>query len=81
MPLAADRGFWRVEVACSESSCPHNIVGYTQTFGQTSSGELGRRIATADPAFVCASGFPPSLQSQPLSLDFVEWTGSEEYLA
>ena len=78
-PPAAERGFWRVEIPCSEPDCSATVVGYTQTYGQTSRSTLGRKIASAHPTLDCRLGHPVSVQHcYPLELDFVEWNGPEE---
>ncbi len=79
-PPSAERGFWRVRIPCGESSCTDDIVAYTRTFGETSRRLLGAAVATSRPAPTCKRGFAPNADAYPLQIDFVEWTGEQEYL-
>ena len=75
-----DWGFWRIEVPCGEPSCERNITAYTRTTGKTSRRFLGTAVATCNPVPRCQNGFSPEPHAYPLRIDFVEWTGGEEYL-
>ena len=75
-----DRGFWRVEVPCEDPSCVNGIAAHTRTYGRTTRGALGRAIAGAHPVPTCSEGHEPARYPYPRRLDFIEWTGAQEYL-
>lgn len=80
-PSLKGRGFWRIEIPCSNSDCEENVTAYTQTFGQTSRRALGLIIAGAHTTPCCSLGHTASVDHcYPLSLDFVEWNGPEQHV-
>ena len=78
--LRADRGFWRIEIACSEPKCPSSITAHWQSFGMTSRRALGMAVASAKPTPQCEFHHGPAQAPYPRQLDFIEWTGSDGYL-
>jgi hypothetical protein len=75
-----DRGFWRVEIPCSEPRCSAGIVAHIQTYGKTSRSLIGTAIAGAMPTPVCRFAHHPASVPYPKQIDFVEWSGGMEYV-
>ena len=79
-PPADDRAFWRIEIRCSERLCPLNIVAHFQTFSKTSRSALGVALARAKPTPLCALGHNPASVPYPTQIDYVEWSGGDDYV-
>jgi hypothetical protein len=80
-PSLEERGWWRVEISCSEPGCSATVIAYTQTFGQTSRKALGLVIANAHSTPCCSLGHAVRIERcYPLKLDFVEWSGPEQHV-
>ncbi len=79
-PAPPNRGFWRVEILCASAGCTSTIVAHTQTFGRTSQRNLGLIIGKATPTPVCGLGHAIVLEhSYPERVDFIEWSGPDDY--